>query len=68
MEDINGTPKEDKISQIEILLDMVNRRLESTEEIFIKHEDIEFIQNELKREKKTEKRSCSDFWDNVKEV
>ena len=28
----------------------------------------EFIQNELKREKKAEKRSCSDFWDNVKEV
>ena len=39
MEDINGSPKEDKISQIEILLDMVNRRLESTEEIFIKLED-----------------------------
>ena len=39
MEDINGSPKEDKISQIEILLDMVYRRLESTEEIFIKPED-----------------------------
>ena len=39
MEDINGSPKEDKISQIEILLDMVYSRLESTEEIFIKPED-----------------------------
>lgn len=40
---------------------MVNRRLESAEDIFIKLEDIEFIQNELKRKKKTEKRSCSDW-------
>lgn len=52
---INGTPKDDKISQIEILLDMVNRRLESAEEIFIKLEDIEFIQNELKRKKRLKK-------------
>lgn len=55
MEDINGSPKEDKTSQIEILLDTVNRRLESTEEIFIKLKDIGFIQNELKREKRLKK-------------
>lgn len=34
---------------------MVNRRLESAEEIFIKLEDIEFIQNELKRKKRLKK-------------
>ena len=55
MEDISikGTPRDDKISEIEILLDMVNSRLETAEEIFIKLEDIEkeFIQNESKRKK-----------------
>lgn len=35
---------------------MVNRRLESAEEIFIKLEDIEFIQNELKRKKRLKKK------------
>lgn len=53
MEDvsINGTPRNDKISEMEILLDMANNRSEVSEETCIKLEDIEFIQNESKRKK-----------------
>lgn len=53
MEDvsINGTPRNDKISEMEILLDMANNRSEASEETCIKLEDIEFIQNESKRKK-----------------
>lgn len=64
MEDIsiNGIPRDDKISEIKILLDMVNSRLETAEEIVIKLEDIEkeFIQNQ-RGKKELKKRVKKEF-------
>ena len=65
---MNGTPRDDKMTEMEILLDMVTSRSETTEENIIRLEDIkiEFIQNEPKRKKDTlSQKTLSNLWNNV---